>query len=89
MSQLNQRIPLIFSDEAGQLQEVPVGDRIVAPDMDISVGIITAKMYSNINNITTVIQLTDSNVNYFNVGDVNVAAGATIMVGAGVTYRVV
>lgn len=89
MSQLNQRIPLIYSDEAGQLQEVPVGDRIVAPDMDISVGIVTAKMYSNINNITTVIQLTDTTVNYFNVGDVNVAVGATIIVGAGVTYRVV
>jgi|APGre2960657468_1045069.scaffolds.fasta_scaffold540517_1 hypothetical protein len=89
MSQLNQRIPLIYSDEAGQLQEVPVGDRIVAPDMDISVGIVTAKMYSNINNITTVIQLTDTTVNYFNVGDVNVAVGGTIIVGAGVSYRVV
>lgn len=89
MSTQNNRIPLIYSDEAGQLQEVPIGDRIVAPDMDISVGIVTAECFSNVNEIDYVLELSDANNNYFHVGEVRVAAGATIQVGVGVSYRVV
>lgn len=89
MSAQNSRVPLIYSDEAGQLQEVPVGDQIVVPDMGIRVGVLTATVFSNNNNITGALQLGTTGVNYFHVGAVTVGTGATITVGAGVTYRVV
>lgn len=89
MSAQGSRVPLIYSDEAGQLQEVPVGDQIIVPDMGMRVGVLTASVFANNNNITSILQLTTTGVNYFHVGAVTVASGATIAVGSGVTYRVV
>jgi hypothetical protein len=87
-SQFN-RIPLIYSDEAGQLQEIPIGDTIDAPDVGMNVGIHTAVIFSHKGQIDETLFLTVNTNNYFHVGPVTVGSGATIVVGAGVTYRIV
>lgn len=89
MSAQGSRVPLIYSDEAGQLQEVPVGDQIIVPDMGLKVGVLTATVFANVHTVDEILSLQDTTSNYFHVGTVQVSAGATILVGAGATYRVV
>jgi len=89
MSTQGNRIPLIYSDESGQLQEVPVGDSMVAPDMGLRVGVLTATVFSNINSIDGLLSVNQTGANFFHVGAVTVSSGSTIAVSAGCTYRVV
>jgi hypothetical protein len=87
-SQFN-RIPLIYSDEAGQLQEAQFGEIIDAPDLGMNVGITTAVIFSNKKTIDGPLLLQISDTTYFHVGPVTVGTGVTVIVGAGATYRVV
>ena len=77
-----ERIPIIYNDNAGQLQEIALSDAA-------SVGIISARVYSSANFITDeAVSMASTNFNYFTVGPIVVGTGATITVGAGVSYTV-
>lgn len=76
------RAPLIYNPSAGQLQEVSLSD-------EVSVGIMTATMYSTLKTVNSAVSLTNSNHNYMMVGPVTVGAAGTIVVGAGCTYVIV
>jgi len=83
------RIPLIFNTSVDQIQEVPTGDQLVIPDVDCRVGLVTAEIYSSKVVFEGTRSLTNTNFSYFQVGDIQVAAGSTIVVGAGVSYFVI
>jgi len=76
------RAPLIYNPSAGQLQEVSLSD-------EVSVGIMTATIYSTLKTVNSAISLTNSNYNYMMVGPVTVGAAGTIVVGTGCTYVIV
>ena len=89
MSTQFSRAPLIYSNAAGQLQEIPVDDTFDCPTVGYNVGIATAKILANKREVTDVLNLTMTENNYFHVGPVTVGAAGTIIVGSGVSYRVV
>lgn len=74
-----ERIPLIFNPSANQIQEVSLAD-------ETSVGILTAIAISNSKTVTSTVSLANSAFNYAMIGPVAVGVGATIIVGAGVTF---
>lgn len=76
------RAPLIYNPSAGQLQEVSLSD-------EVSVGIMTATVYSTAKTINSAVSLTNSNYNYMMVGPVTVGVAGTIIVGTGCTYVIV
>lgn len=79
---MTERSPLIFNPSAGQLQEVVLTD-------EVSVGILTARVLSNPNIITNeLVSVANSYHNYANIGPFTVGTGATVVVGAGVSYTV-
>ena len=83
------RIPLIINTSVDQIQEVPTGDALVLPDVDCRVGLVTAEIYSSKVVFDSGLRaLSNANYSYFQVGDIQVAAGSTILVGAGVSYIV-
>jgi|TARA_B100000085_G_scaffold177211_1_gene161487 hypothetical protein len=76
-----ERIPLVYNSNSGTIEEVATSD-------EVNVGIITANMLSNPNVISSSIELSNTNFNYAQFGPVTVGSGATITVGAGVSYSV-
>jgi hypothetical protein len=76
------RAPLIYNPSAGQLQELSLSD-------EISVGIMTATVYSTIKVVNTAVNLSNANHNYMMVGPVTVGAAGTILVGVGCSYVIV
>lgn len=76
------RAPLIYNPSAGQLQELSLSD-------EVSVGIMTATMYSTVKVVNSTISLSNANHNYLMVGPVTVGAAGTILVGVGCTYVIV
>ena len=77
-----ERIPLIYNGSAGQIQEVLATD-------ELNVGFVSATVYSNARQFDTSVSLANSSFNYLHVGPLTVGSGATIFVGAGVSYVVV
>lgn len=77
-----ERIPLVYNSSSGQIQEVSASD-------EVNVGIISATVISNPNVIISSINLTNTSFNYVQVGPITVGVGATIAVGAGVSYTVI
>jgi hypothetical protein len=79
---MSERIPVVYNDNAGQLQEISLSDAA-------SVGLMSARAYSSLNFITNeAIVLASTSFNYFSVGPVVLGAGGTVTVGAGVSYAV-
>jgi hypothetical protein len=76
------RAPLIYNPSAGQLQELSLSD-------EVSVGIITATMYSTVKVVNSTISLSNANHNYLMVGPVTVGTAGTILVGVGCTYVII
>lgn len=77
-----ERIPLIYNQTSNQIQEVTLSD-------ETSVGILTARMISNPNIITNeLINITNPLHNYAQFGPFTIGVGATVVVGAGVSYVV-
>ena len=76
------RAPLIYNPSAGQLQELSLSD-------EVSVGIMTATMYSTVKVVNSTISLSNANHNYLMVGPVTVGAAGTILVGVGCTYVII
>jgi hypothetical protein len=77
-----ERIPLIYNQNSNQIQEVTLSD-------ETSVGILTARMISNPNIITNEqISITNAQHNYGQFGPFTIGVGATVVVGAGVSYVV-
>jgi len=79
---MTERIPLVYNPSANQIQEVATTD-------EVSVGFMSATVYSNAKTIDSAVSLTNSNYNYMMVGPISVTAGiGTVIVGTGVTYVV-
>lgn len=79
---MSEKVPLIYNPSANQIQEVSLSD-------EVSVGILSATVFSNPNTFTNqTVSLANSAFNYMMLGPVAVGAGATIIVGAGVSYVV-
>lgn len=76
-----ERIPIVFNSTSGQLTEVELTD-------ETSVGILTASVFSNLKTITSPLELTNTQHNYFHVGPVAVSGVGTVTVGSGVSYVV-
>jgi hypothetical protein len=83
------RFPLIYNTSAEQLQELPSGDSLDLTGSTLNTGIMSATCYSNLNNVTSSITLDNTSYNYMQAGPVTVGTGATIAVGAGVSYVVI
>jgi hypothetical protein len=80
---MTERIPVIYNQSANQLQEVILTD-------EVSVGIFTARMLSNPNIITNeLVSIANSYHNYANFGPFTIGAGATVVVGLGVSYSII
>ncbi len=77
-----ERIPLIYNPSANQIQETALTD-------EISVGILTAAVFSNLKVVNTQLNLLNSSYNYLMAGPVSVTGIGTITVGAGVSFVVV
>lgn len=77
-----ERAPLIYNSSANQIQEVSLSD-------EVSVGILTATVFSNQKTVTQTVSMGNSSFNYMMVGPVTVGSGATIFVGAGVSFVIV
>lgn len=78
---MTERAPLIYNSSANQIQEVSLSD-------EVSVGILTATVFSTANVVNQTVSLANSSFNYAMIGPVTVGSGATIFVGAGVSYVV-
>jgi|TARA_X000001036_G_scaffold216417_1_gene202563 hypothetical protein len=76
-----QRNPLIYNDNAGQLQEVSVDDQI-------NVGIVSAVAFSNVQTVVSPVSLANTSYNYAMFGPIAVSGVGTISVATGVTYAV-
>ena len=79
---MSDRATLIYNPSAGQLQELSLSD-------EVSVGIMTATMYSTVKVVNSTISLSNANHNYLMVGPVTVGAAGTILVGVGCTYVII
>lgn len=79
---MTERVPLIYNPSANQLQEVSLSD-------EVSVGILTAAVFSNLKVVNTQLNLLNSSYNYLMAGPVSVTGIGTITVGAGVSFVVV
>lgn len=77
-----ERVPIIYNPSANQLQEVSLSD-------EVSVGILTAAVFSNLKVVNTQLNLLNSSYNYLMAGPVSVTGIGTITVGAGVSFVVV
>jgi hypothetical protein len=77
-----ERIPLIYNPSANQIQETGLTD-------EVSVGILTAVVFSNLVVIPTTVSLANSSYNYMMTGPVTVGTGATVSVGVGVSFLVI
>ena len=83
------RYPLIYNNSAEQIQEIPDGDELNLSGADIGVGIVSATAFANKNLFTSSVSFANTALNYAQVGPVAVGAGATISVGAGISYVVI
>ena len=77
-----ERAPLIYNPSANQIQEVSLTD-------EVSVGILTATVFSNLKTISSPISLANSSFNYLMAGPVSLSGIGTISVGAGVSFVIV
>lgn len=77
-----ERAPLIYNSSANQIQEVSLSD-------EVSVGILTATVFSNVRTVTQSVSMANSSFNYMMVGPTTVSTGATVFVGAGVSFVIV
>jgi hypothetical protein len=77
-----ERSPLIYNPSANQIQEVSLTD-------EVSVGILTATVFSNLKTISSPLGLANSAYNYMMAGPVSVTGIGTVIVGAGVSFVVV
>jgi len=77
-----ERVPIIYNPSANQLQEVSLSD-------EVSVGILTAAVFSNLKVVNTQLNLLNSSYNYLMAGPVSVTGIGTITVGSGVTFVIV
>ena len=83
------RFPLIFNASAQQIQEIPDGDELNLDGADIAVGVVSATAFANKQVFTSTVSFANTALNYANIGPVSVGVGATISVGAGISYVVV
>jgi len=79
---MTERIPLVYNPSANQIQEVAATD-------EISVGIITAIVFSNLKTINSPVSLANSSHNYMMVGPISITGIGTVVVGSGVSYVIV
>lgn len=77
-----ERAPLIYNSSANQIQEVSLSD-------EVSVGILTATVFSNLKTVDQVVSMANSSFNYMMAGPVTVGTAGTIFVGAGVSFVIV
>ena len=77
-----ERIPLVYNPSSGQLQEVSASD-------EVSVGIITATVFSNLKTIDSPVSLANSFYNYMMAGPISITGIGTVVVGSGVSYVIV
>ena len=77
-----ERIPLVYNPNIGQLQEVSASD-------EVSVGIITATVFSNLKTIDSPVSLANSFYNYMMAGPISITGIGTVVVGSGVSYVIV
>mgnify|MGYP003114340126 CR=1 FL=1 len=83
------RYPLIYNSSVEQIQELPSGDGLDLSGAVLSTGIMSATAYSTPDTVSSSITLDNTSYNYMQVGPVTVGVGATIAVGAGVSYVVI
>ncbi len=77
---MTERVPLIYNPSANQIQESSLND-------EVSVGILSVRVISNPNFYTTeIVSMANSSFNYGMFGPVTIGTGATISVGAGVSF---
>jgi len=86
---MTERVPLIFNTGSNQIEELPVGDGVDFSGSSLNAGIVSATAYSTPDIVNSSIDLDNSEYNYMMVGPITVGVGATITVGAGVSYVVV
>jgi hypothetical protein len=79
---MSEKIPLIYNQNSGQISEVSLTD-------EVSVGILTATVFSNLKTINSPLELANSAYNYMMAGPVSVAGIGTVIVGAGVSFIIV
>ena len=77
-----ERAPLIYNPSANQIQEVSLSD-------EVSVGILTATVFSNLKTVNQSVSMGNSSYNYMMAGPITVGVGATIFVGAGVSFVII
>ena len=77
-----ERVPLIYNPSANQIQESSLTD-------EVSVGILTAVVFSNLKVVNTPLGLANSSFNYLMAGPVSLSGIGTITVGAGVSFVIV
>ena len=77
-----ERAPLIYNPSANQIQESSLTD-------EVSVGILTAVVFSNLKVVSSPLGLANSSFNYLMVGPVSLSGVGTITVGAGVSFVIV
>ena len=82
------RYPLIYNNTAEQIQEIPDGDELNLSGADIGVGIVSATAFANKSLFTSSVSFANTALNYAQIGPVAVGVGATISVGAGISYVV-
>ena len=83
------RVPLIFNSSAEQIQELGTGDALDLSGTQLNTGIMSATAYSNKDTVSSSLTLDNTDYNYMQVGPIAVSVGATIAVGAGVSYVVI
>lgn len=79
---MTERIPLVYNPSANQIQEVATTD-------ELSVGIMSASVFSTPATVSEAISLSNTNFNYVQVGPVAISGVGTVTVGSGVTYVVI
>ena len=83
------RVPLIFNTSTEQIQELPSGDSLDLSGSQLNTGIMSATAYSNKDTVASSIIFDNTEYTYMQIGPVAVSIGATIAVGAGVSYVVI
>ena len=83
------RFPLIYNTSVEQIQELPSGDGLDLSGATLNTGIMSSTAYSTPDTVSSSVTLDNTSYNYMQVGPVSVGAGATIAVGAGVSYVVI
>lgn len=80
------RIPLIYNTSANQIQELPESDTLDLSGSNVSVGIVSATIYTHPSTLNNTVVLDQVGNTYAHFGSVSVSAGATVAVGSSVTY---